>query len=514
MTPLDMIYQITFAAMISIGIVTLLGRRRSNGLHGATMKGEIAFLFDGDALVDATRPARTLLQSAPPAGSDLNRLVNLLRSRFPGLEAALESIDECGRTVIPAADGGDGHVLTESIRGSVRLSLGSDEPMIASVVAGELSARAMRQEIETLRTMADDSPQLMWRETQDGAIVWANRAYLDLADRVHPESAGTWPPAQLFENRDLAGDDPAPVSLRQAVQPPNGAEPIWFNTISQSNDGHVVHMAADISEQIRAEDLQRDLMQTVTKTFAGLSVGLAVFDRNRQLVVFNPALSELTGIKPIDLAQRPRIDSLLDMMREQRVLPEPQNYAEFRRTIAEVGTGAQQADLAEKWTLADGRSYRFTARPFPNGALALLLEDVTSTTELSRELAAQRALLTETANQIPDAFAIFDRNGTLELVNNADADLWATPAGATLEEVIADWRGQCLPNSNWDAILTPLRKGEALPVTSFKALRHDGRSLTITAHSTAAGSVTLSTAQDGRRMTGIPATATPGQSAS
>lgn len=513
MIPLDMIYQIAFAGVISVGIVMLLGRQGHQTLRTGAAKGEIAFLFDGDALVDATRPARTLLQSAPPAGSDLNRLINVLRSRFPGLEAALETIDECGRTVIPAADGGEGHVLTESIRGAVRLSLGNDEPMVASVLAGELTARAMRQEIETLRTMADDSPQLMWRETQDRTIVWANRAYLDLADRVAPESAGSWPPAHLFDSQQTPGADGCMLSQRQAVNPSDGSGPIWFSTITQINDGYFVHMAADISEQIRAEDLQRDLMQTVTKTFAGLGVGLAVFDRNRQLVVFNPALSDLTGIKPIDLAQRPRIDSVLDMMRECRVLPEPQNYAEFRRTVSDVNSDMLRDDLVEKWALPDGRSYRFTARPFPNGAVALFVEDVTSATELNRELVAQKALLAEAANQIPDAFAIFDRSGKLELVNDADADLWSTPAGATFEEVIADWRGQCLPSTQWDAILSPIRKGGALPATSVKVLKHDGRSLTITAQTTAAGSVMLSTAQDGRRVKQIPTAATPGQSA-
>jgi PAS domain-containing protein len=55
----------------------------------------------------------------------------------------------------------------------------------------------------------------------------------------------------------------------------------------------------DVTEIVRAQQAQKNFVQTLTKTFATLSIGLAIFDRNRQLMLFNPALIDLTALPPI-----------------------------------------------------------------------------------------------------------------------------------------------------------------------------------------------------------------------
>ncbi|MAJ04508.1 MAG: hypothetical protein CMH03_07285, partial [Marinovum sp.] len=44
---------------------------------------------------------------------------------------------------------------------------------------------------------------------------------------------------------------------------------------------------------------------TLGKTFAEMSVGLAVFDQNHRLVLFNPALIDLTLLGADFLSERP-----------------------------------------------------------------------------------------------------------------------------------------------------------------------------------------------------------------
>ena len=70
----------------------------------------------------------------------------------------------------------------------------------------------------------------------------------------------------------------------------------WFE-VSMSEDGGIqTFFAVNITALIRAERAQRGFVQTLTKTFAQLGTGLAIFDRHRQLVLFNPALVDLTNM--------------------------------------------------------------------------------------------------------------------------------------------------------------------------------------------------------------------------
>jgi hypothetical protein len=54
-----------------------------------------------------------------------------------------------------------------------------------------------------------------------------------------------------------------------------------------------------------------------------------------------------------------------------------------------VETAANGAAFEETWALPDGRTFRVSAAPHPDGALAFLIEDVTSDTHLKRSFRAE-----------------------------------------------------------------------------------------------------------------------------
>ena len=87
------------------------------------------------------------------------------------------------------------------------------------------------------------------------------------------------------------------------------------------------HYASDANGIVRAELAQRKFMQTLSQTFAQLSIGLAIFDRKRQLATFNPALLDITDLNFEFLSGHPTLDALLDRLRNMRMLPEPKDYA-------------------------------------------------------------------------------------------------------------------------------------------------------------------------------------------
>ena len=81
---------------------------------------------------------------------------------------------------------------------------------------------------------------------------------------------------------------------------------------------------------IRAEDTLRSFIQTLTKSFAVLPTGLAIFDREGQLALFNPALIDMTGLDAAFLSRRPRMTDFFDALRDLQKLPEPRDYKAWR----------------------------------------------------------------------------------------------------------------------------------------------------------------------------------------
>ena len=101
-------------------------------------------------------------------------------------------------------------------------------------------------------------------------------------------------------------------------------------------DADVVTYATDITRLIEADTVRKEFVQTLTKTFADLSTGLAVFDRDQRLVLFNPAVLDLTGLSAEFLSGRPPMIEVFDRLRDNHKMPEPKNYATWRAQIAEM----------------------------------------------------------------------------------------------------------------------------------------------------------------------------------
>ena len=58
-----------------------------------------------------------------------------------------------------------------------------------------------------------------------------------------------------------------------------------------------------------------------------MSIGLAVFDQNHRLLLFNPDLVDLTSFEAEFLSGRPVLTHLFSKLREHRTMLEPRNSA-------------------------------------------------------------------------------------------------------------------------------------------------------------------------------------------
>jgi PAS domain-containing protein len=412
---------------------------------------QIAFLFNGDRLIDASPSARAIL----PEGEDqraLGRLVARFGSDFPNLTEQLSTLPRIGQIQISSRPGTSPPLVmkAEHLSGLTRLTIQggqSDQP--GSPVDAATSA-ALQQEVLAQRAVLSRSPVLMWKEARDGSVIWANHAYLIRAVELLPEGEDlSWPLPKLFDQ----SADPSGRIPRLKLLMPSGAE--WFDLVRmpQGEEALCYAMAAD--KAVQAETALREFMQTLTKTFADLPIGLAIFDRSRCLQMFNPSLTDLTTLPPELLIGRPTLNAFLDAMRARAMIPEPRDYRSWRKQLARLEEEAAMGIFEETWSLPGGQTYRVIGRPHPNGALAFMFEDISNEMSRTRRYRADVELGQSVIDAVEDAVAVFSQGGQLVMSNHAYAQLWQHDPQVLLSEasittLCAWWRDHAAPTLLWD----------------------------------------------------------------
>jgi PAS domain-containing protein len=428
-------------AMLAFALINFATRAGSPGLpvpDPARPQGML--LFQSGAMVDANPAGLAWLKNESPQGIDWASAASILQERFPNFPTE-QGTRDCRSTECFAA-------------------LNPQDPTFAILDQWDDLARIRIQ----TRTYANqntapgfaevamtNTPYPIWQTDVSGKLLWANTAYLALAKTVLPAEKMS-PLPRLFET-PVQSDAPR----RTAVRNPNEDVVLWFDVTNVKAEGSLIHYASDANTIVNAEIAQRKFVQTLTKTFAQLSIGLAIFDRNRQLSLFNPALIDLTSLPADFLSSRPNMQAFFDRLRENRMMPEPKNYSSWRERIAELVVAAADDRYSETWSLPSGLTYKVNGRPHPDGAIALLFEDISAEISLTRRFRADIELGQSIIDALPDAIAVMSPNGTISNSNRAYRTLWSTDpdttlANYTIGDALSQWRRASAETDFWTKV--------------------------------------------------------------
>jgi PAS domain-containing protein len=414
------------------------------------------FLFDETFLVDATDRGHHLLSAAEVGRAPWERLMSLLGQQFDNVEAALLQLPK-GRMLDEWSAHGQGkpmRLMAEWRNGLLRITVVKADEAEAVVAIDAQSMVAMEQDVALLRALSDAAPCLIWKtRLDDGSVTWANQMYFDTSAKVlGPNTGLVWPPARLF-----APAKEGAAQRRVSVAPSDGSKPIWFDTHSCPLGEEVLNFAVNADGAVKAEGALREFIQTLSKTFAHLPIGLAIFGQDRRLALFNPALTDLSTLPVEFLSARPTLSAFLDELRNRQVMPEPKNYKNWRQQITALEAEAVRGTYSETWTLPSGKTYRVTGRPHPEGAIGFLFEDISSEVTLTRRFRTDTELGQAVLDVLPEAIAVFSLHGQLVQSNLAYAELWNIDPHAVLGEMsIIDawrtWSAACEPTPIWSDV--------------------------------------------------------------
>lgn len=415
--------------------------------------------FRNGTLINPVKSPDPFLNHSEDKDSAWTTLAEVLSRINPEVRTAFDGLRRTGTDfVVSGRAGRDGVTIAGVSEGEIlRISVanGPDPSGLASDISDALQRRRLGN--DRLRATADALPIVAWRETPEGRITWANAAYFHNLERLKSGVADhSWPPQQLFGSEIRPLPEPG-QTRRSALELRNRSEPAWFDLSTRPLDNEVLIVAIPADRLVSVEVALREFVQTLSKTFADLPIGLAVFDRRRELVLFNPALVSLSTLDAQFLSNRPTLFSFLDQLREKRQMPEPKNYKVWRESIAKLENDAEEGTYQDLWTLPMGQTYRVIGRPHPGGAIAFMFEDISSEVSLTRQFRADLDLYQAAIDQNATAIAVFSVAGQLVMSNAAYADLWGHDPREllgvlTLKEATQRWQTASMPAPLWGDI--------------------------------------------------------------
>jgi PAS domain-containing protein len=452
------------SAVATLALVGALAPRRASSARPSAPQAldpaACDFLIDGSSVKPLTEPARALIDSLAPAGPRLAALAGHLALDRPGIQAEIEALVLYGsgfRHHIVRSDGSAQEIVGEPRGGAAWLSIRPASEEARALRDTEAALDRATDELGFLALVLDRAPVMAWSQAPDGQIAWANRPYRDR----FAASAGELPDHRIADGFGHVLEE-VPLTargdgLRRRVAVPGRGddEPHWFEVCETPGpSGETLGFALEADDLVAAEASLRRFVETLTETFAHLPIGLAVFDKNRRLGLFNPALTDLVKIDAVWLAGRPSLRDFLERLRETRQMPEQKDFAAWRRKLSELEEGARDGTYEEHWQLPSGKIFRVTGRPHPQGALAFLFEDISTAIRLERRYRSELELSQATLDRLSEAVAVFDASGMLVFVNAAFEALWGLDpmqrlAGPTVAELTALWAERCGPSPAW-----------------------------------------------------------------
>jgi PAS domain-containing protein len=287
---------------------------------------------------------------------------------------------------------------------------------------------------------AELHPHPIWITSHDRQVTWGNNAF-KTSESDFVATCKHWLSIGQTEGR---------------IQAHSGAGSIcWYDITAQLQDHETLWFASPVDGEVRAEASRREFIQTMSKTFAQLSTGLAIFDRKRTLIHFNPALLDITGLDFESLSLKPDLATFLDTLRGKGFLPEPKNYNDWRDQLAKLESAAENGSYRDVWEPRDGVTYRVSGKPHPDGAIAFLLEDISAETAHAREARAELCLLENALNAVTTPHVIFDGLGAYVRSNPAFQSIWPELAHKksvekSLSGCLPLWQKQMSPHGAWE----------------------------------------------------------------
>jgi len=309
-----------------------------------------------------------------------------------------------------------------------------------------LRYQSLLEDSEKLRGFAAAVPWPIWGRDDNGALTFANPAFLraleaeSLADArsrnldLLSESARDEVDGALRAAGGFAGRLEFEASGRRGVYDVQAASVGCGQLAVAINAGEADALGAAL---VRMAEAHRG-------TLNQLSSGVAVFDSQRRLAFYNDSYCRLWNLERAFLDSHPDDSSILDRLRVGRKLQEQPDFRAWKARLHQAYSATEP--VRDTWYLPDGRVLAVVTTPNPEGGVTYLFDDVSKRLELERRFDGLIRVQGATLDGLAEGVVAFGSNGRVRLFNPAFARMWKLSSQALSENPhIQAVEGWCHP---------------------------------------------------------------------
>lgn len=350
---------------------------------------------------------------SPGSSKQLEAAISALRKKAKAFEMLAEARNGYVLEVVGGTTGGRAHVRFGALE-SIRAEL------------AELKVEHKRQKAVLARfeTLFDAVDMPCWQRDADGALIWANRAYVEAVEGGEPEQA-------IAENRMLVGaavqeklDEAVRAGTRFDGRQPvvTGGSRTFYELSEVPNGDGSAGIARDVSELQSAENALEQTLESHADTLNHLNTAVAIFDASRRLTFYNQAFEKLWKLDMGFLESHPDNGELFERLRADGKLPEPHQWREWKEKALSVYRAVEPYN--DLWYLPSGETLSVFASAHPRGGTTWVFENHTEQVALKTRYNTLVKVQGETIDHLSEGVAVFGPDGRLKLSNPAFLALW------------------------------------------------------------------------------------------
>lgn len=240
--------------------------------------------------------------------------------------------------------------------------------------------------------------------------------------------------------------------------------------------------AKDISAIEKAEKELELHISAQAELLESSSSAMAIYGPDRRLKFYNNAFCKLWKLEEKWLNQNPTYGEVLEVLRENRRLPEQADFREFRKQQMQFFT-----DLINPYNdffyLPDGTALRVIVIPHALGGLLFSYEDMTDRLAIERSYNTLIAVQRATLDNLKEGVGVFGEDGRIKLFNPQYTRIWGyDPEKLKREphivELLDESRKQFKYGRNWEKFRDELVADTAIRESRTQQLElKDGRVL-------------------------------------
>lgn len=186
---------------------------------------------------------------------------------------------------------------------------------------------------------------------------------------------------------------------------------------------HSLITAIDISKQIELVAQIKELAQSYNQMLDSLPSGVAIFNKQQQLVFYNQAFVQIFNFELAFLESNPHHGAVLEYLRERGQVPTELDGQNWQ---ADLFSAYKSLDIKHyRWYPANGKKLQIIAHPHSQGQVSWIYIDLTSQLELQARYDGLIKRQGATLDNLLEGVALFNEQGEIVLSNHAFTKLWA-----------------------------------------------------------------------------------------